>query len=91
MLVIRLFLYIDNLDLFIIGFRRFKYIHERGKGRQRLRGPLLDYVTHTDGAPNYSTDHFYHKLTSKDYSNDPASLFMYGEGIQKGKLHPIKM
>lgn len=86
------FIHVDNLDF--IGHRfsggSNTYTKEVEKVDNDYVGPLLDYVRHTDGYTLIISSDHGHKLTSKDHSNDPVSFFMYGKGIQKGKLHPMK-
>ncbi len=86
------FIHVDNLDF--IGHRfsggSNTYTIEVEKVDNDYVGPLLDYVTYTDDYTLIIASDHGHKITSKDHSNDPVSFFMYGKGIQKGKLQPMK-
>ncbi len=86
------FIHVDNLDF--IGHRvsggSNTYTKEVEKVDNDYVGPLLDYVKHTDDYTLIIASDHGHKLTSKDHSNDPVSFFMYGKGIQQGKLRPMK-
>lgn len=88
------FIHVDNMDF--IGHRfsggSDTYSKELRKVDDLYVAPLLDYVKHTDDYTLIITSDHGHSLTSKDHSSTeyPVSLFMYGKGIQKGKLQPMK-
>jgi 2,3-bisphosphoglycerate-independent phosphoglycerate mutase len=87
-----IFIHVDNLDF--LGHRvsggSNTYTKEVEKVDNDYVGPLLDYVKHTDDYTLLIASDHGHELTSKDHSNDAVSFFMYGKGIQRGKLQPMK-
>ena len=88
------FIHVDNLDF--IGHRfsgaSETYTKELEKVDQVYVGPLLDYVKRTDDYTLIITSDHGHSLRSKAHSSTeyPVSLFMYGHGVQKGKLEAMK-